>query len=135
MRGMTSTLAGLVLLAVAGWTFIHGGSTLTVVVAGGGALFLIYHGYQGLTLTEATGDAMLPIELVTDPRGAIIDLATDRAASLIDDVRGTPAEPEEVDRSFDPDAIIARYMENRAGDPPATDRPAPSGRTFGRKGA
>ena len=134
MRGLTSTIAGVGLLGAALWVFWHGGSTMTVAIAAAGSLFLLYRGYQGLTLTEAAGDPLLPIELVTNPRGAILDFATDQAVGLIEEVRGKAAEPEEEDRSFDPDAIIARYMENRVDNPPVSDRPASSGRTFGRKG-
>lgn len=142
MRGLTSTIAGVCLLAASLWIFWHGGSTTTVVITAVGSLLLLYRGYQGLTITEAAGDAMFPIELATNPRGAILDLAVDQVTDLFAGSREKTAEPAEedrtspagTDRSFDPDAIIARHMENRAEHPPASDRPASQGRTFGRKG-
>ena len=131
MRGLTSTIAGLGLLAAALWLFWYGASTFTVVVTAVGALLLLYRGYRGLTIAETMGDATFPIELALNPRGAILDFVTDQAANLLTDSREKPAEE---NRSFDPDAIIARYMENRADDSPSSDRPASSARAFGRKG-
>lgn len=134
MRGLTSTIAGLGLLAVALGIYWYGGSNMTVVGAAAGSLILLYRGYQGLTIVEAAGDAMTSIEFATNPRGAIMDFATDQATDFLTEARGKAAEPAEESRSFDPDAIIARYLENRGEDPPASDRPASSARTFGRKG-
>ena len=134
MRGLTSTIAGLGLLAVALGIYWYGGSNMTVVGAAAGSLILLYRGYQGLTIVEAAGDAMTSIEFATNPRGAILDFATDQATDLLTESRGKAADPAEEGRSFDADAIIARYMENRAQVSPAGDRPPSSVPTFGRKG-
>jgi hypothetical protein len=136
VRGVSSTVVGTGLLALAVWDLMRTGGSATTMFLAAGALFFLYRGYQGLTVTEAAGDPMLPIQFVANPRGALIDLATDQVTGLFEQSGSQPAAAEEEEeRKFDPDAIIARYLEKRGENPPpAEDAPPPPARTFGRKG-
>ena len=137
MRGVSSTVVGVGLLSLAVWDVTRSGGGMTTMFIAAGALYFLYRGYQGLSVTEA-GDPTLPIDFVTNPRRAVIDLATQQVGSLFEPAGGSPQADDKPDGekpAFDPDAIIARYMEQRAANPPpAEDLPPPAPRTFGRKG-
>ena len=142
MRGVSSTIVGVGLLAVAVWDLTRSGGGMTTMFIAAGALYFLYRGYQGLSVTEA-GDPMLAINFVANPRRAVIDLATDHVTGLFEPAQANPqpnpqandGKPEaEQQPPFDPDAIIARYLEQRAENPPPTEPAAPPPRTFGRKG-
>lgn len=138
MRGVSSTIVGVGLLAVAVWDLTRSGGGMTTIFIAAGALYFLYRGYQGLSVTEA-GDPMLAINFVANPRRAVIDLATDQVTGLFEPAQANPqandTKPEaEQQPAFDPDAIIARYLEQRAENPPPAEPAAPAPRTFGRKG-
>lgn len=140
MRGSSSIFVGVLLVAVASWTFSTAGfGTATLICAVAGAFFL-FLGARGMALGEA-GDPVALVDFVRDPAGAIVDTATDRIGDwLNNDKPGAAAAAEKP--KFDPDAVIERYLAQRGGDAvadstsaaaTASPGPAPT-RTFGRKG-
>ena len=140
MGGLTSILGGLVMFAIAVWSYMTGGfSTATLVfLVGAGVLFL--RGAQGRSLTQA-GDVVAPMDFVANPADAIVDAVTERVTGLVPGRPAKKSEPEEQGPAFDADAALARYLENRPADlppivppiaPPLAE-PAPR-RSFGRKG-
>lgn len=134
MRGLTSTAAGIGLLAATLWLFSKGGANPAVLVCAAGALVLLYRGYQGLTIAESAGDAMVSMELASNPRGAILDLATQQVERLLSDARGEGEDGAAGKPAFDADAVISRYLEKRSEQPPAAAESNPAPRGFGRKG-
>lgn len=134
MRGLTSTAAGIGLVAAALWLFSSGGANTTVLMCAAGALVLLYRGYQGLTIAESAGDAMVPMEFVSNPRGAIVDLATQQVEKLIDGARGEARDGAAGEQPFDADAAISRYLEKRSEQLPTPTELSPAPRGFGRKG-
>jgi len=132
MRGLSSTFVGMGLLAGGVWLFMHNYSNTLLLGLLGAGLVLLYRGYQGLTIVEAADDAMLPAEFISNPRGAAIDLAVDRIGQLFEDQQDKAAAEQE--RNFDPDAIMARYLENRPAGQPASSQVPAAPRGFGRKG-
>ncbi|HUP68131.1 MAG TPA: hypothetical protein VM145_07970 [Sphingomicrobium sp.] len=132
MRGISSTIGGLGLLGFGLWKFVQGEANLTVMVLLASALILLFRGYQGLTIRQSVDEAMLPAQLIANPRAAAFDFAVDRIDRLLEDVGPTPQS--ETKPGFDPDAAIARYMETR-GKPPADPAHTEIPRQFGRKQA
>ena len=140
MGGLTSIIAGLVLFAIAVWSYMDGGfsaSTLAFLV---GAGVLIFKGAQGQNLTQA-GDVSATMDFVKDPAEAIVDAVVERVPGLGPRRPVRKSEPEEQGPAFDADAALARYLENRPADlppivppiAPPMGEPAPR-RGFGRKG-
>ena len=134
MRGWTSILGGMVMAGLALWLLSSSGANTTAFVFGAGALILFYRGYQGLTLGESADDAMMPMEFVSDPRGTILEIASDQVGNWMETARNQASTESGKDPSFDPDAVIARYMEQRAENPLPAIAPPPAPRGFGRKG-
>ena len=144
MRGWSSIFVGLLLFAVAGWTFFSDGfGSETVILSAAGGFFLFLGG-QGLTVGEA-GNPIALVDFVRDPAGAIVDTATDRLGDWFNDDKPAPesAPAAEAEKpKFDPDAVIERYLAQRPTAPaPETAADAAAGfahpappRTFGRKG-
>ena len=132
MRGWSSSIGGVLLVAAAFWMLSQGGSNTTVFIFAAGALVLFYRGYQGLTISEAADDALLPASFVRDPHGTVVELASDR---LHQAMQGTAAADVSADGpSIDVDAIMERYMAERAQKPVAeVARATPAARGFGRK--
>ena len=133
MRGVTSIVIALGLLALAMWAFSSGGTSMGAAFAGGAAILFV-RGLQGRGVTQG-GDTPGPIEFIRDPAGAIVDSAIDRIGDLLADKDEAQAEQQP---AFDPDAAIQRYLANRpeaAGpaDYPSAAQP-PAHRGFGRKG-
>ena len=129
MGGLSSILTGLVLAGIALWFFTVGGSLETALMFVVGALFLFWRGFHGAGFSgdNETG----PLDFVLNPRGAVIDSAVDAGAGRLAEVFGGTEPAAEDQPKFDPDAIIARYIENRPdalGSGHGTGRP-----TFGRK--
>ena len=146
MRGWSSFLVGFLLLGVAYWSFTAEGLGSSTLMCAAAAAFFFYRGALGQEL-DTTGDPTAVIEFVRDPAEAIVDTATDRLGDWLGDRKAEekPADGRGVNHrqalvdwlhdrdepaAFDPDAAIARYMENRE---PQQDIPAPV-RSFGRKG-
>jgi hypothetical protein len=129
MRGVTSIVIALALLALAMWAFSSGGTSMGVAFASGAAILFV-RGLQGRGVTEGA-DTPGPIEFIRDPAGAIVDSAIDRIGDLLADKEAAPAE--EAKPAFDPDAAIQRYLANRPESASAPPAP-PAHRGFGRKG-
>ncbi|WP_310468819.1 hypothetical protein [Sphingomonas sp.] len=138
MRGWSSILIAFFLLALAYWSYAASGlGSSTMAFGAAGAVFFV-RGAYGLSAREAgdAGDTTAIIEFVTNPAGAIVDSATDKLGDWLqsDDKKpAADAAPEQP--KFDPDAALARYLENRAPAPAAAapEAAAPP-RGFGRKG-
>ena len=138
MRGWSSLLIGFFLLALAYWSYAASGFGSTTMVFAAAAVLFFIRGAMGMAAGEAgdAGDPTAIIEFVTNPAGAIVDSATDKLGDWLqsDDKKpAADAAPEQP--KFDPDAALARYLENRAP-APATAAPevAAPPRGFGRKG-
>ena len=146
MRGWSSFVAGFLLLGVAYWAFASDGFGTSMLMCAAAAAFFFYRGAIGQEL-DTTGDPTAVIDFVRDPAEAIVDTATDRLGDWLGERKADekPADRTAVNHrqalvdwlhdrdepaAFDPDAVIARYMENRG---PQPDSPAPV-RSFGRKG-
>lgn len=135
MRGWSSILVGLGLLALAAWSHIadfFSGATISFGIAGA---FLIYRGLQGVGVTEA-GDPMALGDFISNPAGSLVEAAAEQAEEWVNEKRKSPARKTSVDEppQFDADAALARYMANRPAPPPAAVEAAPPARGFGRKG-
>jgi len=136
MRGLSSIFIGLLLFAVASWTYSTSGFGSATLICGVAAAFFLFLGAQGLTVGEA-GNPIALVDFVRDPAGAIVDTATDRLGDWFTDDKPAAAEPEQP--KFDADAAIARYLAQRPAEPAAV-LPASSAigvapvRSFGRKG-
>ena len=151
MRGWTSFAAGVLLLALAYGLYSLGGFGSEAVICGIAAAAFFLQGAFGLGVGAGDGATGL-VEFIQNPADAIVDSATDRLTDWLGDRK---VEEEPADRgafvghrqqlvdwlhdrdepaSFDPDAAIARYLEQRLPEPPAVPTSAPAARTFGRKG-
>ena len=135
MRGWSSILVGCLLLVATYWSFAWGGFGSATVMCAAGGVFLIVRGVQGMAVGES-GDPTALIEFARDPAGAIVDTATERLGDWFNgDDKAAPVEEQP---KFDPDAAIARYLEQRTVEPgvqPAAPLAGPAPiRTFGRKG-
>jgi hypothetical protein len=156
MRGWSAIFVSFLLLGLAVWSFAWDGFGSSTVIAAVAAVVIFFRGVQGMEINEV-GDPLAVIEFVKDPADAIVDSATERFGDWLDD-RKAAEEPatgtgvnhrqalvdwlhdREEPAAFDPDATIARYIENRGAQPadaPATAlAPASAApvRGFGRKG-
>ena len=144
MRGWTSFLFAFLLLGLAFWSFSADGFGSSALMFAAGAAFFFYCGANGQGV-DAAGDAGAVMEFVFDPRDAIVDTATDKLGDWLGDAESAAADwlggsksVEAEPNGFDPDAAIARYLENRGedrgaetGSQPASAAPV---RGFGRKG-
>jgi hypothetical protein len=129
MRGWSSIIVGLALLALAACASLAGlflGATITLGLAGA---FLIYRGLQGVGVTDA-GDPTALGDFISNPAGSLIEAATGQAEEWLAEKRKAPAE--EPPR-FDADAALARYIANRPAPPPQAGQASPPVRGFGRK--
>jgi hypothetical protein len=136
MRGWSSVFVGLLLFAVAGWTFVSDGFGSETVILAVAAGFFLFLGGQGLTVGEA-GNPIALVDFVRDPAGAIVDTATDRIGDWYNGDKAAPesapgAEAEKP--KFDPDAVIERYLAQRGTEPAAASPSPVQHRGFGRKG-
>ena len=129
MRGYSSIVVALGLLGFAGWAYLNGGFSAAVMGALAGAGFFLFRGYQNIGFSPVE-DLTTPIEFVTNPTDTIVDCAAGELGEFFNQDEPKPDD----ERKFDPDAIIAHYLENRAAAAPQPAMPsaAPSG--FGRKG-
>jgi hypothetical protein len=118
--------AGMLLLALAFWQFVMNGVGFNALVLGVGGLAVVLFGAMGRTVEaeRAQGTA----DFLTDPGGTIVDAATDRLGDWLGDAT-TPKQEE-----FDPDAAIARYLENRPASQSELAEPRRELPRFGRKG-
>ena len=150
MRGWSSFLAGFLLLGVAYWSYTADGFGSSTLMCAAAAAFFFFCGAQGREVSE-NGDPTAVIDFVKDPAEAIVDSAGDRLADWLGDrkpaeepARGAGVNHRQAlvdwlhDRdeppAFDPDAVIARYMENRGPEIAAQPESAAPVRSFGRKG-
>jgi hypothetical protein len=132
MRGLTSIGAAIVLMAIAGWTFADKGVNAMSLALAAGSCVLLYRGIQGQELQTSAGDAVGTFEFVRDPGGTIVDSAYDTIGGFL---KGDEKKSAEEESTFDPDAVIARYMANRGESPPSPQaEAAPVRAQFGRKG-
>ena len=129
MRGMSSIIVGILLAGAGAWLYMEGGfGTEVLVLVAAGAL-LGARGCMGSDISSVD-DVAAPIEFLRNPAGAIVDEATDRLTEML--TQKKQPEPEPVS-TFDPDAAIARYLENRPVQEAAPPQHPPI-RGFGRKG-
>ena len=147
MRGWSSLLIGFFLLGLAYWSFAFEGLGSSTLLCGAAALVFFYRGAQGMAAGEAgdAGDPLAIVEFVSNPAEAIVDSATERLGeclretkSAVTDWLGESKSAEAEPSGFDPDAVIARYLENRGEDRGAEPATHPVSaapvRGFGRKG-
>ena len=123
---LQSVWAGFALLGVALWQFLTDGISVTAILFGGAALAVLVLGTLGKDVEAEKISGT--VDFLTDPAEAIVDAATDR---LGDWLKGD-GEPEQ---RFDPDAAIARYLENRPEGQPTVVAPPRELPGFGRKGS
>lgn len=129
MRGWSSIVVGVGLLALAFWAFRWGVSSGAVILFFTAGLFLVFRGWQGLGVAEA-GDPTALVDFVSNPGDAIVDAVVDQAAEWLNDKNGKQADEKP---AFDADAAFARYMAARPATPAVETQAAPV-RGFGRKG-
>ena len=131
MRGVTSIAVAAMLLGLAWWTFLQKGIGTAPVVLGVAAFVMFVRGSQGFGLNAAVDDAAGAADFISNPSGAIVDSAFDTLGGMLKDRQdeGAGTKP-----AFDPDAAIARYLENRPEPLPASADPMPARPQFGRKG-
>ena len=134
MRGWSAIVVGFLLLGLAVWSFLwdrFNSSTVMVATAAG---FAFVRGAQGLGIGEVGAPSAL-VEFAMNPAGAIVDSAADRLSDWLEDASTPPTAQAE---TFDPDAVVARYVEQRGTEPAAAPAPAAASlaplRSFGRKG-
>jgi hypothetical protein len=121
-----STWAGFALLGVAFWQFFSDGISFTAILFGGAALVVLVLGTLGKEVEAEKISGT--VDFLTDPAEAIVDAATDRLGSWL----GGDAESDQP--QFDPDAALARYLENRPDGQPNPVAPRRELPGFGRKG-
>jgi hypothetical protein len=126
VMNLQSIWAGFALLGVAFWQFFTDGISFTAILFGGAGLAVLVLGTIGKE-TEAERISGT-VDFLTDPAEAIVDAATDRLGDWL----GGGAESEQP--KFDPDAAIARYLENRPEGQPNPAAPRRELPGFGRKG-
>jgi hypothetical protein len=129
MRGWSSIIVGLVLLALAASAHLAGLFPAAAVTLGLAGAFLIYRGLQGIDVTDA-GDPTALGDFISNPAGSLIEAAAGQAEEWLAEKRKAP--PEEPPR-FDADAALARYIANRPASPPQAVQTSPPVRGFGRK--
>jgi hypothetical protein len=129
MRGWSSIVVGVGLLALAFWAFQWGVSSGAVILFFTAGLFLVFRGWQGLGVTQA-GDPSALADFVSNPGAAIVDAVVDQAGEWLTDKNGKQADEKP---AFDADAAFARYMAARPATSAVETQAAPV-RGFGRKG-
>ncbi len=138
MRGWSAIFVGLLLLALAVWSFVWDGFSSSTLIFATAAAFIFFRGAQGMEINEV-GDPLAVIEFVKDPADAIVDSATERLSDWFDN---RPNGVEADQGGFDPDAVVERYLSQRGPDAMASPAAAPAPtaaspappRGFGRKG-
>ena len=125
---------GFLLLGLAVWSFAWDGFNSSTLMVAAAAAFIFVRAAQGMGLGEV-GDPLAVIEFVRNPADAIVDSATERLGDWL--TADEPTSGREEEGKFNPDAVVARYLEQRgsepaAASPAATSIPAPM-RSFGRK--
>ena len=128
MRGWSSFFVGFLLLGVAYWSYSADGFGTSTLMCGAAAAFCFFCGANGRAVSE-NGDPTAVIDFIKDPADAIVDSATDRLAEWMGERKAADEKA-----GFDPDAALARYMENRQPQPAAVPDVAAPVRSFGRKG-
>lgn len=128
MRGLSSIIVGLLLFGIGCWLYVESGFGTTMLMFAVGGAVLFVRGCYGIDI-NSPDDVVAPLEFISNPADAIVDSAVDKFSDLIAD-RRKPTE--EASSTFDPDAVIAKYLENRPAATAAT-APAPPPRGFGRK--
>lgn len=133
MRGWSSIVAGLGLLALAAGAYVFGGLTGTAMTFGIAGAFLVFHGCRGIGVSDAPDPTALT-DFISNPAGSIVEAAAEQAGEWLT-VKRKPAAADELPK-FDADAALARYMANRPESPPSPPvlEAAPPVRGFGRKG-
>jgi hypothetical protein len=134
MRGWSAIVVGFLLLGLAVWSFAWDGFSSSTLLCATAAAFIFFRGAQGMEINEV-GDPLAVIEFVRNPADAIVDSATERLSDWFDNQPDSPTAGEE---KFDPEAVVARYLEQRGSEPaaaPPAEPPVPAPmRSFGRKG-
>src|SRR5687768_11550715 len=132
MRGWTSFFVGFLLLGLTYWSFSADGFGSTALMFAAGAAFFIYRGANGEGV-DAAGDPTALMDFVSDPAEAIVDTATDKLGDWLGESKSAAAEwlggsksAEAEPKGFDPDAAVARYLENRGEDRGAEVAPQPA---------
>ena len=128
MRGWSSFFVGFLLLGVAYWSYSADGFGTSTLMCGAAAAFCFFCGANGRAVSE-NGDPTAVIDFIKDPADAIVDSATDRLAEWMGERKTVEDKP-----GFDPDAALARYMENRVENPGVPPEGHAPMRSFGRKG-
>ena len=131
MRGWTSMLVGFLLLGMAYWSFAADGIGMSAVLCISASAYFFFRGANGMPIGDV-GDPSAVIDFIKDPADAIVDTATDRFADWCGS-KPDSAEAEEQSK-FDPDAVIARYLDQRVSQPAPQPEVAAPVRAFGRKG-
>jgi hypothetical protein len=136
MGGLFSIAIGMGFIGIAGAGFFMGSTGLALIFGGAGVI-MIARGFKGQGIS-GPGDIASPIDFMTNPGAAIIDGAVGRVEELVSERKNVrrraeaeAAAAEAGKPSFDPDAVIARYLENR----PAAAEVASAPQGFGRKRA
>ena len=134
MRGWSAIFVSFLLLGLAVWSFAWDGFGSSTLIAATAAAVIFFRGVQGMEINEV-GDPLAVIEFVRNPADAIVDSATERLGDWL--TADEPASPSAEEGKFDPEAVIARYLEQRGPEPAAASAPAAASpapvRTFGRK--
>src|SRR3990170_5227710 len=133
MRGRSAIFVSFLLLGLAVWSFAWDGFSSSTLMCAVAAAFIFFRGAQGMEINEV-GDPLAVIEFVRNPADAIVDSATERLGDWLGDGKAAeePATSTGVNHrqalvdwlhdreepaAFDPDAAIARYIENRGPQP------------------
>ena len=129
-------LIGFFLLGLGYWSYAAEGFGSSTLLCGAAAAVFFFRGAQGMAAGEAgnIGDSTAIVDFVTNPAEAIVDTATDRLSDWVNSGDVKPATADEHSK-FDPDAVLARYIEKRGAGPTAAPAAAAPIRSFGRKGA
>ncbi len=132
MRGWSSIVIGILLLALAAWAYATDFFSAAAIPLGLAGAFLIYRGLQGIEVMEA-GDPTALGDFISNPAGALVEAAAEKAEEHLTAKRKTAIDDASEEPAFDVDAALARYMANRPQALPAAEAPPPT-RGFGRKG-
>jgi hypothetical protein len=137
MRGLSSIIIGLALFGVGMWIYVETGFGMTMLMFAVGGAVLFVRGCYGMDVASAN-DVTAPMEFISNPAEAIVDAAVDRFGEYVTDKRKAAADKRKAEAepvsTFDPDAVIAKYLENRPAPPVAAMQAPQQARGFGRKG-
>ncbi len=143
MRGLSSYLAGIALLALAFWAFSKSGMSTAAVTFAATAAFFFVRGSQGRE-ASAAGDFTAPMDFIANPAGAIVDSAVDQFRDMLaakeDDKADHTADVTADEKRREPapsaalEAALARHIEKQQEAVAPAGASAPERRVFGRKG-